>query len=148
MTIFEIRIGRNWSTWVHNHLVHFSIRSEFSNSVKSLKKKYRVAVARRIESYSVLCDLDSSINGAKKQEWIEQEENAKHRRGDALKIYEVQVNSGKLPSSHEMHGDNQSLLVPTMIESLNILQQSISHSSKTGSSLSWLHMGLELEQEQ
>jgi hypothetical protein len=67
----------------------------FVSTVKSLKKKHKNAVTKCGQALQTLEDIESEISLVKKTEWLTQETLAYSKRGDSLKIYDINLTAGK-----------------------------------------------------
>jgi hypothetical protein len=64
--------------------------------VKSLTKKHHKALKEEHHTKVVFQELDSLIDKPTREEWSRQESLAITKRGDYLKIYDVQIHKGCL----------------------------------------------------
>jgi hypothetical protein len=127
---------------VFHHPLHSNILA-----VKSLIKKYLRAVKDEKESKLVFEELDLFLDDLTRQEWSQQEHLAITKRGDYLKIYQVQVD--KSESKEDV------LMLVWMFILITTVTHDIPRATPTTPKMksdpknaSWLQHGLNVEQKQ
>ena len=93
--------------------------------------------------------LDSSITDDQMQKWLEQESTAQFERGEALKIYDVTVHTGRFAvcTPSPTYINTNAVLVPSLPKTMTLLEE-LKPDASTPTTTSWLHMGLHLEERQ
>jgi hypothetical protein len=115
--------------------------------VTLLKKKLSRAKVDLPKTQGVFESLTKSLPRETVQEWKELEEEAMSTRGDALEIYEVQLDKG------DIHVRNSSSILtipaaPSQAEiRLTLTENEKENGGKLGS-ISWLTTGINIEQAQ
>jgi hypothetical protein len=62
---------------------------------KALKMKYQAAVKGKETTRVAFEGLDESISEDNRNKWLKEEAEAMEKRGEYLKIYQVQIDKGK-----------------------------------------------------
>jgi hypothetical protein len=71
-----------------------NIYHSFCSSVSTLRRKFEKATIGSKETSTAFHELSSALDKESVQIWKHEEQKAQFERGDALKIYDVQVEQG------------------------------------------------------
>jgi hypothetical protein len=118
-------------------------------SATALQKKLSMALSQHKETKEAYESLTTSLSPDRIQEWMAQENKAMARRGDALDIYDVQMQKGYDSSSTPHYFCAQIChAAPTQAEILLLLEERDEADGISHSSLAWINEGLCIEQVQ
>jgi hypothetical protein len=114
--------------------------------VPMLVKKFKRAKRYLPESEKYLEDLSKSIPLQLQNEWAAKEAAAVRQGGDGLSIYDVSTKHGVLRAiTDQDHSANTSSAPTKSTVQLNLIEEQV-QSGSDFTSISWLVMGLEIEQ--